>query len=236
MNKHLSKAIIEKFRCDDSAHTFLDSIMSDATVYLFGGAIRDFLDGKLDSSRDIDFVIEANTANNLNIEEYLKPLNNITYKKNRYDGYKIIFNNQLIVDIWNLSDTWAFKTNRLAPSAENLMKSVYLNVDALVYSLNSGSFLDNCHVTYIDTIKNHLLDIVFDETPFEDLNLLRALVFKKKYSLELSSKLSHRLMYYIENDKTSIVDSFINLQIAHYNQVLLDQTELSHMFHHLEIC
>lgn len=233
MNNHLSKAIVEKFRCDDSAYTFLENIMSDATVYLFGGAVRDFLDGRLDSSRDIDFVIEANSTDYLNIEEYLKPLNNITYKKNRYDGYKIFFNNQLTVDIWNLNDTWAFKTNKLIPSAANLMKSVYLNVDALVYSLNSDSFLDNCNITYINLIKNHLLDIVFEETPFEDLNLLRALVFKKKYSLELSSKLSHRLMYYIENDKTSVIDSFIDLQMAHYNQVLLSQEELSHMFHHL---
>ena len=236
MNSHLKNAIIEKFRCDDSAYAFLNNIMTDAIVYLFGGAIRDFLDGNLEFSRDVDFVIEANSTNSLDIENYLKEFTKITYKKNRYDGYKIIFNKHLTVDIWNLSDTWAFKTNKLIPSATNLMKSVYLNVDALVYSLNSDSFLDNCDITYSDIIKNHLLDIVFEETPFEDLNLLRALVLKKKYSLELSSKLSRRLMHYIENEKTSVIDNFMNLQIAHYNQVILDQMELSRMLYYLETC
>lgn len=235
MKNNLSKAILEKFECDSSAHTFLTNLMSDATVYLFGGAIRDFLDGRLDSSRDIDLVVESkDDRSNINIEEYLQSLEKISYKKNRYDGYKIIFSNFLTVDIWNLKDTWAFKTNKLAPSATNLMKSVYLNVDALVYSLNNNSFLNNCDFTYRDIIKNNLIDIIFEDTPYEDLNLLRALVFRKKYSLELSSKINYRLTNYIANNETSVIDSFLNLQISHYNEILLDQVELAHMLYHIE--
>lgn len=234
MNNNLSKAILEKFECDASAYTFLTNLMSNATVYLFGGAIRDFLDGRLDSSRDIDLVIEAKESSCINIEEYLEPLEKISYRKNRYDGYKIIFSNFITVDIWNLKDTWAFKTNRLTPSATNLMKSVYLNVDALVYSLNNDSFLNNCDFTYRDIIKNNLIDIVFEDTPYEDLNLLRALVLRKKYSLELSSKINYRLTNYIANNETSVIDSFLNLQMSHYNEILLDQVELTHMLYHIE--
>lgn len=234
MSKNLSKAILEKFECDASAYAFLTNLMSKATVYIFGGAIRDFLDGSLASSRDIDLVIEPKESHSINIEECLKPIKNILYKKNRFDGYKIVFNNCITVDVWNLIDTWAFKTNKLVPSAANLMKSVYLNVDALVYSLNSDSFLNDCDLAYMDIIRSNLIDIVFEDTPYEDLNLLRALVFKKKYSLELSSKLNDRLINYIENNESSIVDSFLSLQMSHYNEILLDQIELTNILCDIE--
>jgi len=59
MNNHLTKAIFKMFEQDSSSHTFLNSLLMDATVYLFGGAVRDFLDGKLESARDIDFMVES---------------------------------------------------------------------------------------------------------------------------------------------------------------------------------
>jgi hypothetical protein len=179
-------------------------------------------------------VIESNVNDKLDILNYLESLENTTYKKNRYDGYKVKFNNRIAVDVWNLKDTWAFRSNKLTATATNLMKSVYLNIDALVYSLSDDTFLDNCNISYLDIINKHLLDIVFDETPFEELNLLRALVFRKRYSLELSPKLTKRLMYYIKNDKSSTINSFMKLQIEHYNQVVISQTELSNGLYALE--
>lgn len=234
MKNCLTKALCDKFKNDISSHYFLTHIMSENNVYLFGGAIRDFLDGSLDASRDIDFVIESNTGDFVNILKYVEHLDNVTYRKNRYDGYKITFDNCLTVDIWNLKDTWAFRNKRLEPTAENLIKSVYLNVDALVYSLNKSVFLDNCNLKYRKTIENNFIDIVFDETPYEELNLLRALVFQKKYSLNLSLKIKNRLINYIKNDLNFCIKQFINLQMEHYNQVLIEKDEIDIIFSNLE--
>jgi len=234
MNRDLLEEIRGKFLVDSSATCFLDRLMSISTVYLFGGAIRDFFDNHFDLSRDIDFVIEAQSDNSIDVLDLCGTLENVIVKKNRYNGYKIMFNDLITVDVWNLMDTWAFKTNKLEPSASNLLKSVYLNVDALVFSLNSNAFLDNCDSAYMDIKKNHLIDIVFEETPFEELNLLRALVLQKKYAYDLSTRLNQRLKSYIGNDKKTAVENLIGLQKAHYDEEILSEHELNAIFYYLE--
>ena len=233
MKDQLTKKIESQFACNASAQYFLKNIMKNAEVYLFGGAVRDYLDGKIDASRDIDIVVESNTNTSIDILEIIKQLNDTTFKINRFNGYKINFNNQLYVDIWNLLDTWAFKTNEIEPSALNLMKSVYLNIDALVYSLNNSTYLNNCDIIYENTIKNNKLDIVFDKTPYEDLNLLRALVFQKKYSLKFSQKLSNRIIQYIRENENSVIDNFMKIQIIHYNQVVISNNEIKNIINKL---
>ena len=233
MSRSLLKEIRGKFSVDSSASNFLDNLMSISTVYLFGGAIRDFFDNSLDSSRDFDFVIETRPGISIDYISLCETLDNVQCKKNRYDGYKIIFNNLINVDVWNLEDTWAFRTKKLKPSANNLLKSVYLNIDALVFSLNSNTFLDNCDSVYMNIRKNHLIDIVFEETPFEELNLLRALVLQKKYSYNLSTRLSQRLKSNFGNDVISAIEILTALQKAHYKKEVLDEYELTSILHHL---
>ena len=98
------------------------------------------------------------------------------------------------------------------------MKSVYLNVDALVYSLNSNTYLEDCNDFYL---KINVLDIVFDQTPYEELNLLRALVFKDRYSLNVSQILRDKINELLKGRKTSY-KLLKDLQNQHYNQILLD--------------
>lgn len=233
MKNSLKQAVFKKLESNSAACAFISNLMDDAAVYLFGGAIRDFIDNDLCSSRDLDFVVEGRQNRTLDIVEYLQDFKDISYLKNRYDGYKIFFSNNITIDIWNLNDTWAFRTNKLYPSAENLMKSVYLNVDALVYSLNSENFLNNCDVEYLEIKKKRMLDIVFDETPYEDLNLLRALVFCRKYTLDLSEELNNKLISYMDNHYNNAIDNFIELQMSHYSTVLLEREDLNHILQNI---
>jgi len=236
MSRNLTIEIIKKLKHNKSAYSFITNLMSDANVYLFGGAIRDFFDDRLDQSRDLDFVVEAKHNDSIDIQKYILDFTDVIYKKNRYDGYKINFENSVTMDIWNLNDTWAFRNYKLSPSPENLIKSVYLNVDALVYSLNYESFLENCDDIYFQVRKERILDIVFDETPYEGLNLLRALVFQKKYSLNLSEELKAKLLDYIKNNKNIAIDNFINIQMSHYNNIILNKNDLLKIFYYLKEC
>jgi len=211
------------------------NILSDSTVYLFGGAIRDYLNGELDYSRDLDFVIDSGNGVSIDISKYIAGFTDVSYKTNRFNGYKIKFRNYIDIDIWNLNDTWAFKNDKLYPSAENLIKSVYLNIDALVYSLNQDIFLNNCDVKYSQIKKDRMLDIVFDETPYEELNLLRALVFHKKYSLFFSKILRKRLLHYYNSDQNIAVYRLMELQKEHYNTVLLNKYDLISIFNDLNL-
>lgn len=235
MKANLTEALLKKFESDNTAYQFLSKLLQDAKVYLFGGAIRDYLDGNLDASRDIDLVVEARNNLSIDILDYLPSSVNISYKKNRYDGYKIDFNNHILVDIWNLNDTWAFRTNKVETSAENLVKSVYLNIDALVYCLNNNMFLNNSDLNYLNVINNRTLDIVLKDNPYEDLNLLRALVFQKRYSLEFSDKLKHRFFCYMSMNENYAIEKFINLQNEHFANVILDQKALVNILYKFEI-
>ena len=228
MINNLADAIKERFACDPKATEFLSEILSEASVYVFGGAVRDYLNKTFDTARDVDLVIESNNSNKVDIGYYLDYLNIVSFKKNRFNGYKVFFGN-LVVDIWNLQDTWAFQNTYLESSPENLMKSVYLNVDALVYSLNSNTYLENCNDLYS---KINVLDIVFDQTPYEELNLLRALVFKDRYSLNVSQILRDKINELLKGSKTSY-KLLKDLQNQHYNQILLDDKKLNEIYSRL---
>jgi predicted nucleotidyltransferase len=68
MSNNLADAINEKFACDPKATDFLAEILSEASVYVFGGAVRDFLNNTFDTARDIDLVIESKNYQEFDIE------------------------------------------------------------------------------------------------------------------------------------------------------------------------
>lgn len=226
MKNTLREAVFNRVNDDLSASLFLTQLMSEANIYLFGGAVRDYLNGDINKARDLDFVLECKNVNSyIDIAMYI--YGGVKYTKNRFGGYKITFNNHLTIDIWNIQDTWAFKTNKLMTSPSNLLKTVYLNIDSLVYCLNTDKYIDNCDKNYYEIMKNGILDIVFEDNPQIELNLLRALVLRDKYKMKLSKKLKEVLFNYINLNKNTFIKTFLNLQEAHYKRVLLDESYLN---------
>ena len=133
MKNMLIKSLYSKLKTDKDSYNFIMKLMNCYDLYLFGGGVRDLLNNSLEQVRDLDFVIKSKNNEEINLESYIP--DNITFKKNRFNGYKIYFDN-LIIDIWDIKNTWAFKSNLLDDSVENLLDSVYLNIDALLYYLN----------------------------------------------------------------------------------------------------
>ena len=68
----------------------------------------------------------------------------------------------------------AFNNANLQASKENLAKSVYLNIEGIVY--NKSKIYDELFSTSISK-----LDVNLEVNPQVELNFLRALVFKDKY-------------------------------------------------------
>lgn len=71
----------------------------------------------------------------------------------------------------------AFNNANLQASKENLAKSVYLNIEGIVY--NKSKIYDELFSTSIGK-----LDVNLEVNPQVELNFLRALVFKDKYKEE----------------------------------------------------
>ncbi len=220
MKNMLIKSLYSKLKTDKDSYNFIMNLMNCCDLYLFGGGVRDLLNNNLDNIRDLDFVMKSKNNEMINLESYIP--DNINFKKNRFNGYKIFFDN-LIIDIWDIENTWAFKSNLLNGSVENLLDSVYLNIDALLYYLNENRYINNCDETY-KKIKQ--LDIILEETPYEKLNLLRAIIYKNKYSLKISNNLKKRFYNYVYEDNESLINDFMILQKEHYNHYIYTKQEL----------
>ena len=220
MKNILIKSLYSKLKTDKNSYNFIMNLMNCYDLYLFGGGVRDILNNNLEHVRDLDFVIKSKNNEEINLENYIP--NNITFKKNRFNGYKIYFDN-LIIDIWDIKNTWAFKSNLLDDSVENLLDSVYLNIDSLLYYLNENKYVNNCDKTY-KKIKQ--LDIILEKTPCEKLNLLRAIIYKNKYSLKISNNLKKRFYNYVYEDNESLINDFMILQKEHYNHYIYTKQEL----------
>jgi hypothetical protein len=177
--KNIKNQLIYFLGKDSNTLNFIEELSNVGDLLFFGGSIRDicFFPEKPPMPRDFDIAIKF--KNKTIFDLILKKYN---YKKNRFGGYKIKISN-MEFDIWDLENTWAYKYTNLSPSEENLAKSVYLNIDGIVYNFNKARLYDEVFRTSIRECK---LDITLEENPQVELNLLRALIFKEKYNLNFS--------------------------------------------------
>lgn len=197
---------------------------NDFNVIVFGGAVRDALFGYEKNVRDIDFVLyPRKSIRNKEQKDLLKEIIQIECKsrvrKNQFGGYKIENGNKTM-DIWLLSDTWAFKQKLLEATPENLLKSVYLNIDAYALNYCTGEFIAKCNEK-----KNQEIDIVLEHSACEKLNLLRAVVFQKKYSICLSERIINKLKNMLQQWST-IESEVFEIEKRHYGAILVTMQDI----------
>lgn len=128
---------------------FVERLSETGELLFFGGAIRDIFIKNEQYPRDFDIAVKFKDE-----LEFNKLIKNYEYKRNRFGGYKIKVSG-IDFDIWDLNNTWAFKNTELKPSEENLAKSVYLNIDGVVYNFNSNSL-------YADLLRDSLIKAELD--------------------------------------------------------------------------
>jgi len=192
-------------------------------LLFFGGAIRDYyIHQKYNNMpRDFDIAIKffgnSNDANN----QLEKIFQNFEYRKNRFGGYKVCIKS-LEFDIWDLNNTWAFRENKLEANEENLVRSVYLSADSIAYNFNNNILY---HEEFEKTMNNKVIDIILEDNPQVNLNLLRALVFKKKYNWDFSIELVEEFKK-ASRANENIVDELHSLQLSHYHSEKLEREEI----------
>lgn len=107
-------------------------ISNIAPIFLIGGALRDI--ELLTPPKDLDFVVLSDT------DEIIKTFiekNNLKYKINKLGGYKI-YNNTVVVDLWNTND---------------LLKSIEYNIEGLFYDIKNDYIIP---FGYYDALENGL--------------------------------------------------------------------------------
>ena len=189
-------------------------------VYIMGGILRELKDnGRIEKLRDADFAIDI--KNKIIWKELI---NEVPNKKNHFGGYKFLCSN-FIIDIWDVKKTWAFENDIIKvvdnDYFSNLSKSVYLNMDAIVYDLKNDRWNDDI---YNVAKESGVIDIVLKKNPFEELNVLRAMVLRQKYSMKYSKELAKIILEYAE--KESFEENMLKMQEKRYGNSLLKKEQI----------
>ena len=197
-------------------------------LYLIGGVLREFLDaGDIKNLRDIDIVINTKEIDKFN-EICLK----YQAQKNSFDGYKMMCTD-LVVDVWRIEQTWAYRENVVQCQEndylKNLTRTVFYNIDSIVYDIKKDMWYDD---VYKKAKENNMLDIVLEENPYIDLNILRGMILQSTYDMEYSSKIKDivRDRYQQENNYEKLL---YDIEIKRYKREILSLDDIKNQLYRI---
>lgn len=137
---------------------------SEAQLYAFGGLVRDInLFTIKGFYSDVDIVTDAT---NVELDALMnKFASKYLIERNKFGGYRIE-GVRWKFDIWCISNTWAFK-KELVPydGVKSLLKTTFLNWDSVLFDLRRFKLI--CDDSYLESLRNGILDLVLCETPNE---------------------------------------------------------------------
>lgn len=210
------KDVILSYLCKyPPAKCLLEQIGEIGKIYFIGGVLREFRDyNTIHQVRDIDIVVD--TDDRVKFEKICEKYN---ASRNYFQGYKLVCSG-LIMDVWRLDDTWAYKNNLVDFDVNckiaQLQKTVFLNIDGIVYDLNGDKWYDD---NYQDAMRSKILDVVLKDNPAVPLNVMRAMVLKNKYNMVYSESLKQIICAYIAAGGSPV--ELMQIQLRRYNKEIL---------------
>lgn len=205
------------------AKILFDQLQGMGNVYLIGGVLREIKDnGTIRFLRDIDIVLDTS-----DVDTYNKFISEHAAIKNRFGGYKVQCQD-LIVDMWLLQQTWAYSEHVIQCDPQDylvkLQETVFLNMDSIVYDIRNAKWYDD---RYQEAMRTGILDVVLEDNPFLELNIIRSFVIKRKYDMSFSKKLKDIICEYVCNcGKENAILDLYNTQINRYKKEVLSKKEL----------
>lgn len=196
------------------ANDFFDRVCQLGDIYLMGGLLRSYRDslggaGRISKIRDMDIAIDIKDQ-----AGWDSLVENYAYTVNRFGGYKFFFG-KLQVDIWDVKNTWAFREGKVevidGDYLTALAKSVYLNLDSIVYDVKRDKW---CDMGYTEALESGVLDIVLAENPYIELNIMRAMLARDKYGLHYSDSLKAVILKVAEAKE--FLPNMLAIQIRRY--------------------
>lgn len=198
----------------------LRTLISEYTVCLIGGSIRDIINQT--TPRDFDLIIDTDN------ETLRSHFSAYILKINSFGGLKCI-TKRYTIDIWSFNDNWAFKTGLLDKQVENIPSGAFYNIDALVLDLSKKRLYFE---HYNRCVRTKVLDFVSHDTeylnsnPTPAQNVLKSYYVKCKYNLNFSRE----VLSYIEEWKNSnddYVHDIINAEIKHFGHEIYKIHEIN---------
>jgi len=192
-------------------------------VYLIGGVLREFRDyGKIRYLRDIDIILDID-----DVEACEKILAMHNPQRNSFGGYKIECNG-LIVDIWLLKETWAYREGiiRCASNeySKKLIETVFLNIDGIMFDWKNEVWYDKI---YQEAMQSRILDVVLSDNPQILLNIIRAMILKNRYQMNYSERLKSIICQRMKQE-SQMVERLYRIQQKRYKKEILSKSDIEH--------
>ena len=197
------------------------------TAFLFGGMLRDLmLRGLSQDPHDVDIVVAEFTPALLS---FLAPH---IRRKTRFGGIEASIGHW-DVDIWELSETWAFREGLVGCRGfEDLPKTTFLNLQAVAAEVPSspgkaGRIVEH---GFFQAIRQHTVDINFEANPFPGHCVLSALTTAYSLDFPLAPKLIQYVLHY--GSKVDL-DELCSYQLRRHGRCLYGRDVLQTWITHL---
>lgn len=154
-------------------------------------------------------------------------------RRNSYGGLRLHVND-LAIDAWPLSATWAFREGHIRePSFEKLPSTTFLNIDGVIVEVTpaKGKRRRIFENGFFSGWKEKTLDINLLANPYPSICVVRTLRISKHFGFLLS----HRLVVYMWDMLGRIaIPAFEKAQLKHYGQIEFEAKVLRDLRQHLE--
>jgi hypothetical protein len=236
----------------DSPHSTSTKTVPDAIIqvgrklaragwvaYLVGGTLRDLLvepEGhRRVHPRDIDIIVDGVTREELQ-EVLQEPL--VLERFTRFGGLHLSrplsSGSRVLFDIWTLSDTWGFHSQKIAPRIENFPGTTFLNIDSCATQLMQphGKQRTFFEKGFFEGIGNRMLDVNYAPNPYPYVCVARALVLAAQLDFTISRPLAEFILQHMAGGG---LDNLIDAQRSHYGTVRCGAKELELWLHEIRL-
>lgn len=198
-------------------------------VFVFGGLLRDLATraGRI-SPRDVDVVISG-----ADLDALAATFGRAVRRRTRFGGLVLVVEGWR-VDVWDLHDTWAFRTNVVRePSFENLPRTTFLDVEAIAveYRAKPGKARRVFEHGFFSALAKGQVEINLEANPFQELAVARALVTASAMGYSIGPSLRR---FILAHTSTTRVEGLIEAQLDHYRVVRRHSRTLLAWLRHLQ--
>ena len=203
-------------------------IAAVGTVNKRAGSVNESMEtGDIENVRDIDLVISTKK-----VGQFHEICAKYHTKKNSFGGYKINCDD-FTIDLWRIESTWAYKKNIIKCSEEDYLKNlpytVFYNMDSLVYDIKNNIWYDDL---YKETKESNVLDIVLEENPHVDLNILRGMIFQNRYHMKYSERLKKLICERCKNEK-EYEKILYSIELKRYKKEILSLKDIEEQLYYI---
>jgi hypothetical protein len=189
------------------------------SAFLFGGVLRQLMVGpRATPPRDVDVVVDCART-----EEIYPLFSTYPTRVNRFGGLSIL--TRIPLDIWAIPDTWAFVQNLWKAKPENLPYTTFLNVEAIVASIDStGRHGRKIYSSgFFEGLESQTLQLNSPHNPYPALCVVRTIIMAQRLNFWVGASLAEYMVRVIRHLSAEDLEQ---AQRSHYGSLFLSAREV----------